>query len=233
MAALPLSPENERELATLRARAYGPDADISDDPAAIMRLNELETMARATPGDDPSFSDADSDTDSAPVGAATAAALTAHRRTPRSGAARVRRAPAWILAGAAASLGIIVGLALSNLLESHPDATLREDPTEGATVDFAAYDLPTAAATRFDLFHGLEVWSARADDGSLCLLVTMDGEWAADGCAPPALDPIAEVMLYPDARPIEGLDLPIGSVVRFVLRQGVVQVWIDEHVERT
>src|SRR5690606_7508521 len=39
--------ERVDELDVLRARAYGPAADIDDDPAAIRRLEELE--ARRTP----------------------------------------------------------------------------------------------------------------------------------------------------------------------------------------
>ena len=35
------------ELRALRARAYGPDADIQDDPVAMARLHELEAAARA------------------------------------------------------------------------------------------------------------------------------------------------------------------------------------------
>lgn len=35
-----------RELAALRRRAYGPDADIHDDPDALARLVELERLAR-------------------------------------------------------------------------------------------------------------------------------------------------------------------------------------------
>ena len=35
------------ELAALRKRAYGPDADILDDPAALARLSELEEQAAA------------------------------------------------------------------------------------------------------------------------------------------------------------------------------------------
>ena len=37
------------ELERLRARAYGPDADISDDPAAMRRLAELEAQRREAP----------------------------------------------------------------------------------------------------------------------------------------------------------------------------------------
>lgn len=38
------------ELRELRLRAYGPDADIESDPAALARLRELEGMRRAAPG---------------------------------------------------------------------------------------------------------------------------------------------------------------------------------------
>src|SRR6476469_2850542 len=38
------SPEGSRELADLRKRAYGPDADIDDDPVALRRLLELEAL---------------------------------------------------------------------------------------------------------------------------------------------------------------------------------------------
>src|SRR5688500_17890356 len=37
------------ELRMLRERAYGPDADIGLDPAALARLNELEGRAAAVP----------------------------------------------------------------------------------------------------------------------------------------------------------------------------------------
>lgn len=38
------------ELHALRERAYGPDADIVDDPVALTRLRELEDAARRGPG---------------------------------------------------------------------------------------------------------------------------------------------------------------------------------------
>lgn len=42
--------QQQHELAELRARAYGPDPDIHDDPSALNRLRDLEELARgATP----------------------------------------------------------------------------------------------------------------------------------------------------------------------------------------
>ena len=41
-----LTDDEVAELAALRARAYGPDADLTDDPGGLERLNELENRAR-------------------------------------------------------------------------------------------------------------------------------------------------------------------------------------------
>ncbi|HKP07781.1 MAG TPA: hypothetical protein VJU58_11070 [Microbacterium sp.] len=49
------------ELRTLRARAYGPSADIEDDPAALQRLHELEArraQPAATLPEEPAVADA-------------------------------------------------------------------------------------------------------------------------------------------------------------------------------
>ncbi|HWL78304.1 hypothetical protein [Microbacterium sp.] len=46
MTASSLSPERLDELAALRRRAYGPDADIEQDQDAVARLQELEDLAR-------------------------------------------------------------------------------------------------------------------------------------------------------------------------------------------
>jgi hypothetical protein len=54
------------ELRLLRARAYGPDADIVDDPAALARLDELETSARTPVASEPVHAAESSSTE--PVG---------------------------------------------------------------------------------------------------------------------------------------------------------------------
>jgi hypothetical protein len=46
MDALPVAQHRATELAELRRRAYGPNADIHNDPAALARLHELETLER-------------------------------------------------------------------------------------------------------------------------------------------------------------------------------------------
>lgn len=47
-----LADESAAELKALRLRAYGPDADIDDDPRALSRLRELEARAAGVPGPD-------------------------------------------------------------------------------------------------------------------------------------------------------------------------------------
>jgi len=42
----PTDPSRDEELRALRARAYGPEADIHTDPAALARLQELEAQHR-------------------------------------------------------------------------------------------------------------------------------------------------------------------------------------------
>jgi hypothetical protein len=44
-----LTPDEVRELAQLRRRAYGPSADIASDPAALVRLGELESRGLLAP----------------------------------------------------------------------------------------------------------------------------------------------------------------------------------------
>jgi hypothetical protein len=43
---VPVDESTVSELRALRARAYGPEADIADDPARLRRLEELEDLAR-------------------------------------------------------------------------------------------------------------------------------------------------------------------------------------------
>jgi hypothetical protein len=53
----------------------------------------------------------------------------------------------------------------------------------------------------------------------------------AAGCAPEPLDPVADIQFYSGMRPVDGLELPNGSVVRFILRNDVIEVWVAETLE--
>lgn len=102
---------DESELARLRRRAYGPAADIADDPAALARLRELEgasggapsfaTPVVAGPAEDPPAADEPEarPRDPSPV------------EEPAAPAAR--RAPRWITRGVAiGSAAVLVAVLL-------------------------------------------------------------------------------------------------------------------------
>lgn len=59
---------NEAELRELRARAYGPKADITNDRAAIRRLRELEAARRAETSGAMAEPASDGEADASPVG---------------------------------------------------------------------------------------------------------------------------------------------------------------------
>ena len=70
-----------RELRALRAKAYGPEADLDDDPQAMRRLRELEELAREAAGGKAPFAighdSAEAAVADAPQEDAAAAAATA------------------------------------------------------------------------------------------------------------------------------------------------------------
>lgn len=157
MDAPPLSPERSRELADLRRRAYGPDADIALDRIAQDRLRELENLARSTSagrpvadevvaeprGREPREPDAEAsvpDDATAPETTITSApdetamGSTTDAPPPVVNTRRWwRRIPVWLLAGVA---GIAIGVAAALLWptgasEVRPDRTLGVDPGGG------------------------------------------------------------------------------------------------------
>lgn len=224
------SSERTRELAELRSRAYGPDADIDRDADALARLIELEELVRVdgpeavvgTILDDPTPADAKR-ADAKPADATD---------TPDAREPWWRRLPlrAYILG--ALVVGLFVGWAVPALLAPHPVTTLQQAPIDGAPLDFQMYGIQAVAPVRYQSFHDLEVWSARTEQGALCIVVTTDaGEWITAGCAPEPLKPTADVNFFAGMRPIDGLELPDGSVLRFVLNGAAMEVWIAETVE--
>lgn len=97
------------ELRLLRARAYGPDADILDDPEAMRRLRELEEQARpAGEASDPAASGAVASSSaaagSAAAGSAAAGSAAAGSAAADPGAEDPRAIAPVTSAGAAADL---------------------------------------------------------------------------------------------------------------------------------
>lgn len=239
MDAPPLPSERRRELAVLRSRAYGPDADINGDADALARLIELEDLARADGAPEVAAAGAESappqrqpagvDRDTATVVLIDEPLASGASAAPRAG---WRRVPLWAYILSALALGVLIGAIVPSLTSPHPVTTLQQIPIEGKPLDFQMYGVRAASPVRYESFHDLEVWSARTTQGSTCIVVANDaGEWVATGCAPEPLTPSADVMFYEGMRPIDGLDLPDGSLLRFVLREDVMEIWIAETAE--
>lgn len=228
-----MTSEGRRELAELRSRAYGPDADIHRDAEALARLIELEAIARVdapTAGPGPldrrsRSAAAEPSTESAP--ADTDGSVEPHDDRPRD---RRTRIPRWAWIAGAAAVGLAAGLAVPLLSPPHPVATLRQaPPADGVELDFETYGIPAGSPVSYEQFHDLQIWSAETEQGSTCVVVTTGAEeWMAAGCAPAPLTPTADILYYPGMRTIDGLDLPDGSVIRFVLQGDVIEVWIAE-----
>lgn len=237
MDAPPLTSERKRELAELRTRAYGPDADIEFDANALARLIELEDLVRSDAVAPVAVTERRDDPRPARAAAeatVSGSAAAADDRVSAVTAARAwwRRVPVWAVAVGTAAIGLVVGLTVPALMSPHPTTTLHPAPIEGAELDFQMYGIEADAPVRYQSFHDLEVWSAETEQGSVCIVVTTaSAEWMAAGCAPEPLIPTADINIYPGIRPIDGLELSDGSVVRFVLRDDVMEVWIAETAE--
>lgn len=264
MAAPPLSPENARELADLRLRAYGPGADIQRDPGAQRRLRELELMVRDPPGAQDSapalrpapapaktptpngagpveHKDAEASlaTESKPDAAPDPdAAPATNPDAPQDAApappARAhplwRRPAVWAVAAVSLVLGVVIGLTSVWASTDRPDLTLelttqpaeRGDNWERA---LSAWGFEPGSVVPFQPYNGLGVWTARSDSGARCVLVSSAASPLTASCAAADLDPTLDLTVW------EGMDMyfadppPVGTVIRFVARQRVVDVW--------
>jgi hypothetical protein len=238
-----LSAERQQELDELRSRAYGPDADIDRDADALARLIELEELARLDAPEPVAETgrSTPTDTSASSAGGPTVVILDGEG-DPVNSAGPVpdpearrrwwRRVPLWAYIAGALAIGLAVGFVVPPLLSPHPATTLQQVPVEGAPLDFQMYGIPASSPVRYEPFHDLEVWSAQTESGSTCIVVTTDtGEWTGAGCAPEPLDAMADVTFFAGMRPIDGLELPEGSVLRFLLRGDVMEVWIAETLE--
>ena len=213
MDAPPLSSERKRELAELRSRAYGPDADIHLDANALARLRELEDMARADapptsrtptrrtprPPSPPHPSSRRQPCRCRPCRRLArqrpvAARLLERRRDDRR---RSDRAPA--LVAQAADLGVRRGggrgRARRRAGGPRPDAAASGRDAQAGARRLRRAGLPDVrhpgeSPVRYAPFHDLEVWSAETAQGSVCIVVTTEtAEWMTAGCAPEPLKP--------------------------------------------
>ena len=211
--------DTARELAELRARAYGPDADIEADPAAMARLAVLEAAHLSAA------------TAMRAVGstAVEAAAVTPEPSIETSPNAS-RPGRVWLVTGAIVLLGV-VGTAVWSLAP-RPDATLQQIAVE-ANSDIirvlSAQGRGPVPSTlrRFEPYHGVRVWSVEDHAGKVCFIVW---DLAASGrfsikCAPPGTDVALTLSVAREADEF-GHWLPDGSNVDFRFREDTVDVFV-------
>ncbi|MGX5771556.1 hypothetical protein ACWKWN_12445 [Microbacterium trichothecenolyticum] len=214
----------ERELDGLRARAYGPDADIDADPAALARLVELEAAhlgaARAARS-------------ARPAAVATAVTVTPGEPTgPSSSQGGSRGVPGrtWVVA-AAICLFAIVAATVWNLVQ-RPDATLRQTDAGGGSdvirVLSAQGRGPDASTLRqFEPYHDVGVWSVENAAGKVCFVVwdlTSSGRFSIK-CAPPGTQVTLTLIVASDGDDF-GRWLPDGSSVDFRFGENAVDVFV-------
>ncbi|MEU1973160.1 hypothetical protein ABZ477_16005 [Microbacterium sp. NPDC019599] len=242
----------ERELRSLRARAYGPNADIHDDPVAMERLRLLEAQSPrdfassppSTPGPAAWPDEWDEDEPApAPEEAPPPADHEASTPTPVPEAAlqapppapapRRPRRGALLWAGALV-LALIVGAAITYTtfqVRMGQVGVLAEDPDAPWPDTLGAR---SEGGMVFEQFHGLNVllapqfWSSA--EPSLCLFVLpaeTDGSLLGIGCGAGEFDPTAAIIVTADL-PDELLErFEVGSALQFVLHDGEVVVYSD------
>ncbi|MGN8552786.1 UNVERIFIED_CONTAM: hypothetical protein OHV15_09395 [Microbacterium sp. SLM126] len=252
MDAPPLSPERSIELAALRRRAYGPDADIGLDPIALQRLSELEELARPpveSRGDSlesvaaEAASPAEGDAIARPAHRepdASATAIIEHPPSEGKDSAPVvppdrpwwRRIPLW---GATAVVGIVLGAAIGFTWPNDdgppPDVTLGVDPNGGErgagfTENLDYWGVNPGTVVPHEGYDVIQVWTALGIDESRCLLLSHDGSFLSATCTGAGLDPVLDFTIYDGLSLDLETPLPVGTVIRFVGHEGSVDVWV-------
>jgi hypothetical protein len=243
-----MSPERSTELAALRRRAYGPDADIALDPAAQQRLSELEELAhpplvsrdepvepagssvREEPLAHPSRLSADraaGSGDETPPEATDAAPPVVVTDRPWW-----RRIPLW---GVTAVVGIAVGAAIGFTWPGDdgppPDLTLRVDPNGGErgagfTENLDYWGVDPGTVVPHEGYGPIQVWTALGIDESRCLLLSHEGSFLSATCTGAGLDPVLDFTIYDGLSLDLETPLPVGTVIRFVGHEGSVDVWV-------
>lgn len=246
------------ELRTLRERAYGPAADIHDDPAALARLHELETQAagrRRAPeppaGDGaetrvPEGVDAGTPAPerAALAGDAPAPAPAPPREATAAAADRTtlsRDRPWWrrrtrVLWAGSLVAAMLVGAGLTlgvQALQSGRVASLLEDPDAEWPEQFGGPRPPDSRL--FESFHGLAAVTGPDFFGStggsqtcLYILDTGSGGFAGGGCGAGPYAATVTVQVA-FASPRELRErFPDGTALRFVLEEPYVHVYAHE-----
>ncbi|WP_137844866.1 hypothetical protein [Microbacterium sp. 2FI] len=140
-------------------------------------------------------------------------------------------------------------------LGAEPEAGEQADPPSAAAPLGSAPDLTLGIASRagergagwasslevwgvmagtmmpHESFGNLDLWTATGASGSRCLVFSLEGRVVTAECAGGNFDPVFDVTLGDRTRSISfDPSLPDGTVIRFVARTDVVEVWVREPV---
>lgn len=221
------------ELAALRRRAYGPDADIQADPHALARLAELEREFSPVARSDP---EPPAEEPASPAGVDERAgsgppAADRSRGARTGGVVRLIAVVASVVAALALS-----ALAIDQLTQPRPVARLGAlaEPPQGTALPALSREMLRLFGDRDPVFvsHGeygaLDLWSTTDARGQRCLAVSVGGDVPGFECTVPTIDTIVNIRSQNSWMPDnpEGGPIPNGSALRFVLRDGVVEVYV-------
>jgi hypothetical protein len=181
------------ELAALRRRAYGPDADIAGDPKALLRLEELENRARLeiaaldTPSAGaPAHSIAERPAPPAVTDARPRARRLGWRAVAVAGVAAVAvlvvvqiTGPQTVGPVAEASSSATVATPLVDRAVTGSESTLVDIPLDRSLARYveqpAAPQFPVEGGLRWaeslGAYYGWTVWLARSTSGQRCILL--------------------------------------------------------------
>ena len=202
----------------MRARAYGPEADIEADPVAMVRLAELEAAHLA----------------GALTRADVAVAPPPQPVTePSPHLARRRPVHSWLIAGAVVLVGVAVAVAEWSL-EARPDMTLQPIPVDPHSdiirvLNGQGMGVDVSTLRAFEPYHDVAVWSAVNSAGRVCFTVwdlVASGRFSSK-CAPPGKE--VSLTLSVDSEGGDGFGrwLPDGSSIDFRFHDDTVDVFVQ------
>ncbi len=231
---------DDHELALLRARAYGPDADIHTDTRALARLRELERAPQVRVGGNGAPPPMAPAVPVPPLPETPAAVAAA---TPVAGAARFSPRTRLLAACAATALAAIAIAVPVTLWASadRPYAVLHATDEDPSPMFSGGGE---TAAVRYEDFFGIKVTVGTLDyrEGR-CILIEPEVDDFAymtpGACSPPGLDPVVDVgtvdmRLSDEARAVLG----DASALRFAVAGEDVHVFVvtapdDDSVARS
>ncbi|MCH6230421.1 hypothetical protein MK786_06685 [Microbacterium sp. CFH 31415] len=242
------------ELRMLRARAYGPAADILDDPAALARLRELEGRAQ-TPnpaatdaGPAPAAMDADpaaataatdpapglTATDAAPVVAASVSGASATTAVATEDKPGRRRRRIWPWLAAVGGAGLVVGAVLATAIPVLPGNRVAVLATASeAEWNSDLFGPMQDGSVVFEDFRDLTVVEVRnawgqpeSDRSTTCVFVYSDqGMMLTMGCAGEGFPPTASFTVTATASEELRAEFPEGTSLRFVIDESEASVY--------